>query len=232
MIYIVYGAPCSGKTTYIKKNKKEGDIVFEFDKIKEVLSGKFREEDEELQDSILKLRDKIIYDYKRNKIKDRDLYISCIRASKSLLDQLKGVHYQLIEMQATIEVCRERLKEDPDGRDIKKTKELINKYFIKEKFDTSFYKTKAWQQARDFALISTKYLCWRCKRHGVLKDATEVHHVNLSSLRPDLKLDQRNLIPLCHECHLKMHDHLHTSLSAEGERIRKEINLERNIKEI
>jgi len=38
-IKIVSGSPCSGKNTYIERNKKEGDIVWDFDKIHSALTG-------------------------------------------------------------------------------------------------------------------------------------------------------------------------------------------------
>jgi uncharacterized protein len=38
-IKIVTGSPCSGKNTYIKKNKRKGDIVWDFDKIHSALTG-------------------------------------------------------------------------------------------------------------------------------------------------------------------------------------------------
>lgn len=38
-VYYVYGAPCSGKSTYVRDNMQSGDLVFDIDKIWEALSG-------------------------------------------------------------------------------------------------------------------------------------------------------------------------------------------------
>ena len=38
-IKIVSGSPCSGKNTYVSQNKREGDIVWDFDKIHSALTG-------------------------------------------------------------------------------------------------------------------------------------------------------------------------------------------------
>ena len=38
-IKIVSGSPCSGKNTYVEKNKRKGDIVWDFDKIHTALTG-------------------------------------------------------------------------------------------------------------------------------------------------------------------------------------------------
>ena len=42
MIYLVYGSPCSGKTTYIKEHIKSGDIVCDVDRLYSAIS--FNEE--------------------------------------------------------------------------------------------------------------------------------------------------------------------------------------------
>ena len=33
MVYLIYGSPCSGKTTYVKEHFKTGDIVCDVDKL-------------------------------------------------------------------------------------------------------------------------------------------------------------------------------------------------------
>lgn len=38
-VYYVYGAPCSGKSTYVQDNMQAGDLVFDIDKVWEALSG-------------------------------------------------------------------------------------------------------------------------------------------------------------------------------------------------
>lgn len=41
-IYIVYGSPLSGKTTYVKENMSEGDLLIDMDNIWECISGQKR----------------------------------------------------------------------------------------------------------------------------------------------------------------------------------------------
>ena len=38
MVYLVYGSPCSGKSTYIKEHKKSGDIVCDVDRLYSAVS--------------------------------------------------------------------------------------------------------------------------------------------------------------------------------------------------
>lgn len=41
-IYLVYGAPCSGKSTWVKENMSYGDLVIDMDNIWECISGQDR----------------------------------------------------------------------------------------------------------------------------------------------------------------------------------------------
>jgi len=46
-LFIVCGAPGSGKTTYVNNHKQEGDLIIDLDEIKSLLSGKPRYESED-----------------------------------------------------------------------------------------------------------------------------------------------------------------------------------------
>lgn len=71
-------------------------------------------------------------------------------------------------------------------------------------FAKAFYKSKAWQDARDYALMRDVYLCSRCGRL-----AEEVHHIirltpqNISD--PAVTINPDNLECLCRECHQAEH---------------------------
>ena len=41
-IYLVYGSPCSGKTTYVKENMNAGDLIIDMDNIWQCISGQQR----------------------------------------------------------------------------------------------------------------------------------------------------------------------------------------------
>ncbi len=44
-------------------------------------------------------------------------------------------------------------------------------------------------------------LCERCEQFGLVTVASEVHHVEKVSKRPDLKYDWGNLMSVCRSCH-------------------------------
>ena len=71
-------------------------------------------------------------------------------------------------------------------------------------FAKSFYKSKEWEQTRDYILKRDKYLCVKCG-----KPAEEVHHKK--HLTPDnigdvsITMNPDNLISLCKDCHFQEH---------------------------
>ena len=70
-------------------------------------------------------------------------------------------------------------------------------------FAKSFYKSKEWQQTRDYILKRDRYLC-RCG-----KPATEVHHIkhlspqNINDVT--VTMNPANLVSLCRDCHFEEH---------------------------
>lgn len=79
-----------------------------------------------------------------------------------------------------------------------------------------FYKTTEWLELRDEILRDGHYECARCLERGRYTRAVMVHHVNEVRKRPDMALsrtyidnegrEQKNLVPLCFNCHEKEHD--------------------------
>ena len=84
-------------------------------------------------------------------------------------------------------------------------------------FAKAFYKSKEWQQCREYILMRDKYLCIKC---GC--PAEEVHHktrltpANIGDVKISLNPD--NLINLCKNCHFEEHksDKAHGIRKANG----------------
>jgi len=57
-----------------------------------------------------------------------------------------------------------------------------------------------WQRVRARCLRHNP-LCHDCSESGRVTIAKEVHHVKKIKDRPDLRLDERNLMTLCKRCH-------------------------------
>lgn len=224
-VTVIYGAPCSGKSTFVKENAQAGDIIFDYDEIANAITydKPFRFNNEELIDLILKMRSQLITNIKTGKIQNTNVWIITTFLTQELKQELIGTDAKCIEMRATIEECRERLERDGDGRNKEETRKVIDKYYTKTTDLSSFYNSKEWKELREKVLRRDKYLCQECKAKGIYKAADEVHHVFTISTRPDLKLDSRNLISLCKLHHLQHHNHLNSELSELGKRTQRRI---------
>lgn len=82
-----------------------------------------------------------------------------------------------------------------------------------------FYTSKAWLKLRKEVLREHKYECQDCKKRGYYTRANTVHHEQHIKKHPQLALSRtyiyqgkeyKNLIPLCHACHERRHDHRQT----------------------
>ena len=81
-----------------------------------------------------------------------------------------------------------------------------------------FYFTEDWKELRIDVLEELHFECQECLKSGKYTAADCVHHVNEVRHRPDLALSkyfidgrgqkQRNLVPLCNQCHNNVHDKL------------------------
>ena len=72
-----------------------------------------------------------------------------------------------------------------------------------------FYKSKQWQQCREYIMKRDAWLCQDCLKKGKTVPAEEVHHIiplspeNITD--PSITTNEENLISLCRECHRRRH---------------------------
>lgn len=76
-------------------------------------------------------------------------------------------------------------------------------------FAKAFYDSAAWRRARAKAMETSNHLCAECLRKGLIRGADVVHHV--IPITPEnindkyITLAQKNLRPLCTDCHAAAH---------------------------
>ena len=84
--------------------------------------------------------------------------------------------------------------------------------------------SRKWQKLKRLQLIRQPY-CERCDRHGLHDvEATEVHHVHpvQDALSRDdkvrLMFDPSNIMSVCHQCHVELHEEMGRSGKAWSKR--------------
>ena len=111
---IVWGPPCSGKSTYVQKNAKEGDLICDYDAIYQAISGmpsKVRVK--KLTRAMLDLVEKVYQTIELHPELDAWI-ITGARSNEKVQDLVKRFEAELVE----IEISREEahIRCDQDGR--------------------------------------------------------------------------------------------------------------------
>lgn len=116
MIYLIYGPPCSGKSTYIKEHMKRGDLVCDVDLIYQAISGQNpHDADLYAHEVALQLKDELLDIIRDRKGGWNTAYVVSIANTKEKLqtekERIKAD--ECIFIDTPYEVCMERAKERP-----------------------------------------------------------------------------------------------------------------------
>lgn len=132
-IYLVYGAPLSGKTTYVKSVMNEGDLIVDIDNIWECLSGCERYvKPGKLNAVIFGTRDLLLEMIKMRVGKWDNAYIVGgypLISERERLSKALGAREIYIECER--EESLKRLKSVEDGRDKKQWEKFVNDWWDK-----------------------------------------------------------------------------------------------------
>lgn len=116
MVYLIYGSPCSGKTTYVKEHLKTGDIVCDIDKLYAAMC--FNEEhNEELyaKEVACMLHENLLDIIRDRKGNWKNAYVVSLANTPERVEKAKErVNAdKAIFIDTPYEVCMERAKERP-----------------------------------------------------------------------------------------------------------------------
>lgn len=133
-VYIITGASCSGKSTFVKERASQGDLILDIDDIWEMISGQPRyTKPNSLKPLVFKIRDEIKGMVARGVGTWANAYIieslPLATDRKREAEKYKAHNVELITMEATKEECLQRLHENPAGRNIKDYEGYIDKYY-------------------------------------------------------------------------------------------------------
>lgn len=132
-IYIVYGPPCSGKTTYVLQNKKDEDIVIDMDRLYEAITllPRYNKPDK-LKYNVFAIRNILLDNIKVRYGNFNSAWIVGGYPKKYDREKLaKDLGAELIYMNTTKVECIERLKHCNDYRqnNINEWINYINNWF-------------------------------------------------------------------------------------------------------
>lgn len=125
MMHVICGAPCSGKTTYIKKHAKPGQLIVDADRIAEAIgSGVSHCSKGVCLDAALRVRDTLIEYAKQSQA---DSWIIHTKPSKSQMKDYQRHGADIVVLDPGIEVCKRRAAQRPEG-----TIEQIEKWYTEQ----------------------------------------------------------------------------------------------------
>lgn len=129
MIHVIVGAPCSGKSTYVREHAKSGDLIVDFDKIAEALgSAKSHEAEGIVKEAAFAARESVINIALRNK--DADSWIIHTSPSDERMKMYEDAWADIVTLDTDKETCLARARND--GRP-QQSFDGIEEYFSEEK---------------------------------------------------------------------------------------------------
>lgn len=129
-IKLVYGAPCSGKSTYVKENAGEHDFIWDFDKLLMACTNQTGQsaDGHPMANFIIDLRKTIIAAV-QSRPSVENLYITCLWVTDKLKSEVEGLDTEEIFIEATKEECFQRLNSDENRPNKGEWHKLINAWF-------------------------------------------------------------------------------------------------------
>lgn len=116
MVYLVYGSPCSGKSTYVREHAKDGDVICDVDLIFEAISTRdAHDSDLYVHEIALELRKRLL-----DIIHDREMKFgnAWVISTANTLGKLRNIERwidpdEIIFIDTPKDVCLKRADERP-----------------------------------------------------------------------------------------------------------------------
>ena len=134
VVFIVCGAPASGKTTYVREHKRDGDLVFDLDMINSALRGepeKLYGDDKPVLDLALEIKD-TAYEHIEHRLGIWGRAWVITSSSDPTYWELlaKRLNGKIIEMPVTIDECIARVEADERRINKRLFVNLIEKWYL------------------------------------------------------------------------------------------------------
>jgi HK97 family phage prohead protease len=132
-VFVVHGAPASGKTSYVMQHKGDNDVIFDFDKVMSALSGlPPHQKNKNLISYCTDIRALIIKKALRKPTVDKT-WIITTNIGDEMKGQLSDIPVEYIHVDTPKEECLKRIEEDPDRQPVaQELREAVERYFSPE----------------------------------------------------------------------------------------------------
>lgn len=129
-VYIVHGAPCSGKSTFVFDNAFTDDLIVDIDKLYAAISNcSMHEQPGRIKSNVFGVRDCIIDQIKCRVGNWRNAWIISSKCALDLERMRDMLRAELIHIDTDEKTCLQNLNNDPGGRDVEKWAGYIKDYF-------------------------------------------------------------------------------------------------------
>jgi lambda family phage portal protein len=130
---VVHGPPASGKSTYVAEHKGPRDLVFDFDRIMQALSGNDpHRQTEELVEYCLAIRE-LVLDKIRRGSRVEGAWIITTRLRPEFVDSVRPLEPEFVHMDTPMAECLRRVDADPNRAAVAPTmKRVIRDYFAEQ----------------------------------------------------------------------------------------------------
>lgn len=117
-VYLVTGCIGSGKSTYVKENAGENDIIFDLDEINKAMGGKIHEGAEKRLPILLAMREAAFAEIARRSGDWENAYIITSSSDRAKVGRLlKTLSAEEVAMNASLEECKQRILKDESRLD-------------------------------------------------------------------------------------------------------------------
>jgi HK97 family phage prohead protease len=129
-VYVVHGAPCSGKKDYVAKHLGENDVVFDYDEVMAAVSGRpIYEPNRNLVSYCLDIRTLILKKALQRSGAEKT-WIITTRVGDDMKSQLSDIPVKYVHIDTPKDECLQRLEQDEKRQPLaQELRQVIEEYF-------------------------------------------------------------------------------------------------------